>query len=96
MLAKLQVESLAWSVCLHIIPLNVKINSMKRLPQFLLFLSFCTGSLPAVADALMRSQAVDASSIAQYYVDEQGVRVELEIGLNSIDAFRNLMPDAIY
>ena len=49
-----------------------------------------------MADALMRNQSVDASSLAQYYVDEQGVRVELEIGLNSIDAFRNLMPDAIY
>jgi len=69
---------------------------MKRIEQFLLFLVFAIGSLSATADALMRSQAVDASSLAQYYVDEHGVTVELEIGLNSIEAFRNLMPDAVY
>ncbi len=44
----------------------------------------------------MRSQAVEATSIIEYYIDEQGVRAELEIGLNSVNAFRNLMPDAIY
>jgi hypothetical protein len=44
----------------------------------------------------MRSQAVGASSIIEYHVDEQGIRAELEIGLNTIDAFRNLMPDTIY
>ncbi|MEH6570143.1 MAG: hypothetical protein V7709_13775 [Halioglobus sp.] len=50
----------------------------------------------ARGDALVRSQAVDASSIAQYYVEESGVRLELEIGLDSLTAFRNLMPDAIF
>lgn len=44
----------------------------------------------------MRSQAVEATSIIEYYIDEQGVRAELEIGLDSVNAFRNLMPDAIY
>jgi hypothetical protein len=48
------------------------------------------------ADALMVSEAAKASSIVEYFVDEQGVRVELELGLNSLDAFRNLMPQAIY
>ncbi len=48
------------------------------------------------ADALMRSQAITASTIAQYYVEETGVRVELEIGEASIEAFKNLLPDAIY
>lgn len=53
-------------------------------------------SLPVRSDAIMRSQAIEASSIIQYYIDEQGIRAELEIGLNSVNAFRNLMPDAIY
>jgi hypothetical protein len=47
------------------------------------------------ADALMRSEAVKASAIIQYYIDEQGVRVELEIGLPALKGFRNLLPDEI-
>jgi hypothetical protein len=50
----------------------------------------------ASADAMVRSQAMFANTIAQYYVDAQGVRVELEIGLDDLDAFRNLLPDDIY
>ena len=48
------------------------------------------------ADALVQSQALRASTIVQYYIDGQGVRVELEIGVESIEGFKNLVPDAIY
>jgi hypothetical protein len=51
---------------------------------------------PLLADAIVRSQAMLANTIAEYYVDESGVRVELEIGMSDIAAFRNLLPDAIY
>ncbi len=67
--------------------------SRLRYPFFLLWMSLAS---LLHADALMVNRSVEASSIAQYYIDEQGVRVELEIGLNAIDSFRNLMPDAIY
>ncbi len=50
----------------------------------------------AFADALMVNRSVEASNLAQYYIDERGVQLELEIGLNSLEEFRNLMPDAIY
>ncbi len=50
----------------------------------------------AFADALMVNRSLEASSLAQYYIDERGVRVELEIGLNALEEFRNLMPDATY
>jgi hypothetical protein len=69
---------------------------MSRLFAIVLTLYLLPLSLAAHADAIMRSQAIEASSIIQYYIDEQGVRAELEIGLNSVNAFRNLMPDAIY
>jgi len=36
------------------------------------------------------------SNIAQYCAEESGVRLELEIGLDSITAFRNLIPYAIF
>ncbi|MEP5765953.1 MAG: hypothetical protein ABJ308_15260 [Halieaceae bacterium] len=50
----------------------------------------------ALADAIVRSEAMFADTIAEYYVDAGGVRVELEIGMNDIGAFRNLLPDPIY
>jgi hypothetical protein len=69
---------------------------MISLFRFIALLTCLSSASLALADALMVNRSVDASSLAQYYVDERGVRVELEIGLNSIQSFRNLMPDAIY
>ena len=54
------------------------------------------GPVVALADAIVVSQAMFASTIAEYFVEEDHIRVELEIGMNDIEAFRNLMPDAIY
>ena len=51
---------------------------------------------PASADAIMRSQAMFADTIAEYYVEDDHVRLELEIGTNDVGAFRNLLPDALY
>ncbi|NOR40086.1 MAG: hypothetical protein GQ537_02610, partial [Gammaproteobacteria bacterium] len=52
--------------------------------------------ITSFADALIVSQAMFASTIAEYFVEEGHVRVELEIGMSDLDAFRNLLPDAIY
>jgi hypothetical protein len=37
-----------------------------------------------------------ASTIAEVFVGEDSIRVELEIGIDDIDAFRNLAPDPVY
>jgi len=37
-----------------------------------------------------------AATIAEYFVENDGVRLELEIGLADLEAFRNLIPDEIY
>ena len=50
----------------------------------------------AQADAIVISQAMFASTIAEYFVEEDHVRVELEIGAADVNAFRNLMPDQVY
>jgi hypothetical protein len=50
----------------------------------------------ASADAIIRSQAMLAETIAQIYVDEDELVLELEIGMNDLPAFRNLLPDGIY
>ena len=69
---------------------------MAFLPRLLSLLLFTFPTSLAFADALMVNRSVEASSLAQYYIDERGVQVELEIGLNSLEGFRNLMPDAIH
>ena len=50
----------------------------------------------AVADAIIRTQAMLATTIVEYFVEDQRVYVELEIGLADVEAFRNLLPDDIY
>lgn len=53
---------------------------------------------PAVAkaDAIVVTQAMTASTIAEIFIDEEAIRVELEIGGRDLPAFRNLMPDGVY
>ena len=48
------------------------------------------------ADAIIVSQAMKASTIAELFIEQQAVRVELEIGIDSLPAFRNILPDPIY
>ena len=46
----------------------------------------------AIADAIVRTQAMSASTIAEIYVEDEFIRLELEIGLNDLEAFRTLLP----
>ncbi len=48
------------------------------------------------ADAIVRTQAMLATSIAEFYVEDEGILLELEIGLADIEAYQNLLPDEIY
>ena len=49
-----------------------------------------------LADAIFRSQAMFADTIAEYFIEDDSVRLELEIGSNDIGVFRNLLPDTLY
>jgi hypothetical protein len=61
-----------------------------------LIASIAGSTATARADAIVRSQAMLASTIAEFFITEDGVAVELEIGLEDIAAFANLLPDEIY
>ncbi len=65
-----------------------------RLPTFLIFL--CASVSLVQADAIVMTRAMKASTIAEFFIEEDRVRVELEIGVNDLDSFRNLMPDELY
>ena len=70
-----------------------------KLQQHVLFFGALLALLlPTVgsADAIMRSQAMFAETIAEIYVDEDELTVELEIGMADLPAFRNILPDALY
>jgi len=78
-------------------------NSTPSLPHCLtaslpLFLLLACLLLPqrAAADAIVMTRAMTATTIAEFFIEDNHVRVELEIGLRDLDAFRNLTPDAIY
>jgi len=51
---------------------------------------------PGHSDAIMITQAMKASTIAEIFIDESAIRVELEIGGPDLLGFRHLMPDAVY
>jgi hypothetical protein len=50
----------------------------------------------AGADAVIRSNAMMATTIAEYFVEDGGITVELEIGGPDLLAFRNLLPDELH
>jgi hypothetical protein len=50
----------------------------------------------ASADAIVVSRAMFASTIAEFFIEEERVVVSLEIGGTDLEAFRNLLPDELY
>ena len=48
------------------------------------------------SDAIVVTKAMTASTIAQINVEENAIRVELEIGVADLEGFRDLLPDQIY
>ena len=54
--------------------------------------------LPTLArpDALVITMAMNASTIAEFFVEADGVTVDLEIGVADLMGFQDLLPDEIY
>ena len=48
------------------------------------------------ADALVVTQAMKASTIAEIFVEEDEVRIEIEVGGGDLVAFANILPDEAY
>ncbi|MBW2414283.1 MAG: hypothetical protein JRG76_07215 [Deltaproteobacteria bacterium] len=62
-------------------------------------LAVCAVLVPAAAahaDAIMRTQAMFATTLAEIFVEDERVYAELEIGPPDLVAFRNLLPDELY
>ncbi len=60
------------------------------------FFVFALLPTPVRADAIVVSQAMFANTIVEYFVEDDHVRVELEIGMQDLASFRNILPESIY
>lgn len=56
----------------------------------------CAVPFYAYGDAMVVTQAMNASTVAEVYIEKDWVRVEFEIGMSDIPSFKNILPDAIY
>jgi len=75
----------------------ISMQNESRLLQSALFLALALlAPARAGADALVRTNAMNASTIAEYFVTEDAIRVDLEIGGRDLEAFRNLLPNDVY
>lgn len=77
-----------------IVLLQASVTALGRL--VLATLVMFAACLPVQADAIIQTRAMLSSSIAEYFVEEESVLLELEIGGLDLGAFRNLLPDEIY
>jgi hypothetical protein len=64
--------------------------------RWLLGLALLLAPARAWPDAIVRTQAMFATTIAEYFIEEGRVVVELEIGLGDLEAFLDLLPDEIH
>ncbi len=65
-------------------------RSMVRWPSLTIALAALVR--PASADVLIVNRSMSASTIVEIYIEEDVVRVELEIGEADIATFRDLLP----
>ncbi len=50
----------------------------------------------SAGDAIVVTRAMQASTVAEVFITEGDVRVTLEIGVTDVEAFGNLLPDALH
>ena len=65
------------------------------MPLFFFIISFFLGYTTAYADAIIINKSMQSPTIAQYYVEQKSVRLELEIGLEDVDKFLELYPESL-
>ena len=59
----------------------------------ILFPFFSNG---AFGDAIVVTRAMHADTIAELFVDERSVRIELEVGVADFGSFHNILPDNLF
>jgi hypothetical protein len=70
-------------------------HALAALPVLVALLTAALPSGPASGDAIVRTQAMLASTIAEYRIENDHVRLDLEISLADLRGFANLLPDGV-
>lgn len=68
---------------------------VQRITSLICTFVLLTASGLATADAVIRTQAMAASTIAEIFIEAERLRVELEIGQQDLPAFQSVLPDEI-
>jgi hypothetical protein len=78
----------------------IAIGSLRRAYRKRFLAVIVIGSLllsdVVLADALVVTQAMKASTIAEIFVDQGEIRVHIEVGGADIEVFKNLLPDELF
>ena len=69
---------------------------VRSIAALVLFVAAILAPSMVLADAIVVTKAMTASTIAEIFISEDAIRVELEIGGPDLKGFRNLMPDGVY
>ena len=64
------------------------------MPIFFFIITFFLGYTTVFADAIIVTKAMLSPTIAEYYLDDKGVKLELEIGGKDVNAFTALYPES--
>lgn len=64
--------------------------------QFLIGAFLLCTSIATYGDAFVLSNAMNASTVAEVFVQKNHIRVELEIGMQDVVTFKDLLPDKLY
>lgn len=69
--------------------------AMNRVTCILAAITIAITSCEAMADALVVTKAMTASTIVEVFIEEQQIRVAIEVGAADLPAFRNVLPDEL-
>jgi hypothetical protein len=71
---------------------------MRKISQYIFLIIMSALLLPknAYADAIVIIKAMKASTIAEIFIEKNSIKVDLEIGMRDIEAFKKLLPDDVY
>ena len=74
----------------------MSLHSIVLSSRTLLFLGLLVIADQVRADALVVTKAMQASTIAEFFVEPGQIRLEIEVGQQDLVAFQNVLPDEVY
>ena len=71
-------------------------HSVNSSRSILILFSVLAVTDQVLADALVVTKAMQASTIAEFFIEHDQIRLEIEVGQQDLAAFKNILPDEVY